>query len=223
MASELLVRRLCKSDENAIERLLVDDVYAWQRWVIVALKHGVFSLFPKPISALIVILVFIGAMGGHLNAAVWAIFALLCLICLVSWLKMDFIIRFVRNYPEFSERNLTEKYSEEGCAFFVAEFAGKIVGCVGVKKKNQEAGDLYRMAVSSTAQRLGVGKLLIRSATDFASRTGYRILILRTSHIIQAHLFYLKAGFHIRDETSYWFFIHLVIPLRVYEMVYDLG
>ena len=220
MASELLVRRLSKSDERAIERLLVDDVYGWRRWVFVSLKHGIFSIFPKQISVLVLFLVSICAASGRLDAAVWTVIALLCFICITSWLKMASFIRFIRNVPEFAESNLAEKYSGEGSAFFVAELGDKIVGCVGVKKRNEEEGDLFRMAVSSTAQRLGVGKLLIRSATDFAAKSGYRGLVLDTSHIFQAHLFYLRVGFRIRDVKTYWFF--KVLPACIYEMVHDL-
>ena len=67
-----------------------------------------------------------------------AIFFLL--ISAISLLKMAGIIHFVRSYPEFAQRNLTETYEEEGCAFFVASVAGRIVGCVGVKKKDGNEG-----------------------------------------------------------------------------------
>lgn len=220
MTSKIEIRRLRKSDEGAIEDLLVNDVYRWRPWIFVCLKHGLFSIFPIQIALTCVALLVIGSTLGQFSTALWVVLASLSLVCVASLLKMGFVIRFVRNYPEFAAKNLTEKYSEEGCAFFVAELDGRIVGCVGVKKRDQEEADLYRMAISFYCQGLGVGRKLVRSATDFASQGGYRRLVLRTSHIIQAHLFYLKVGFRIRDVKTYWFF--KILPARIYEMVYEL-
>ena len=83
----------------------------------------------------------------------------------------------------------------------------------------QEA-DLYRMAVSWNCQGLGVGRRLVAAAIDFAAEQGFSTLILRTSHIIQAHLFYQKTGFRIVKYETYW--VKKVLPLCVYEMVYSL-
>ena len=138
MASELSIRRLRKSDEVAIEDLLVNDVYRWRPWIVISLQHGLFTIFPYQILAFFVSLLVAGWTLGRLDVAIGAIITISVIICVVSLVMMEFIIRYVRSYPEFAERNLTETYSEEGCAFFVAELAGKIVGCVGVKKRNDE-------------------------------------------------------------------------------------
>ena len=138
MASELSIRRLRKSDEVAIEDLLVNDVYRWRPWIVISLQHGLFTIFPYQIFAFFLSLLVAGWTLGRLDVAIWAVITITVLICVVSLLMMEFIIRYVRSYPEFAARNLTETYSEEGCAFFVAELAGKIVGCVGVKKRNDE-------------------------------------------------------------------------------------
>lgn len=143
MTSKIEIRRLRKSDEGAIEDLLVKDVYRWRPWIFVCLKHGLLSIFPKQIAFVCVALLVIGATLGQFSTALCVVLTCLSLVCVASLLKMGFVIRFVRNYPEFAERNLTEKYSEEGCAFFVAELEGKIVGCVGVRKRDQEVGGVF--------------------------------------------------------------------------------
>ena len=71
------------------------------------------------------------------------------------------IIRFVQSYPEFALRNLTETYEEEGCAFFVATVGGKLVGCVGVKKNNDEVSVIERRRRGLTTDALGLS--LVRS------------------------------------------------------------
>jgi len=221
-SSTVEIRRLRKSDEAAIESLLVDDVYHWRQWISISLQHGLLTLFPSQICLVFVVVgvlvwLLLSSMGAVI--AVWVL--LLFLIFLVSWIIMAGIIRFVQAYPEFKERNLTESYEEEGCAFFVAVVEGRIVGCVGAKKKNDQEASLYRMAVSSSCQGLGVGRSLVQAVVDFSKEQNFQTIILYTSHIIQAHRFYQKVGFVISNEFNHWHY--RIIPNRVYEMVRNVG
>ena len=76
------------------------------------------------------------------------------------------------------------------------------------------------MAVSWNCQGLGIGRRLVNAVIDFAAEQEFSTVILRTSHIIQAHLFYEKTGFRIAKYETYW--VKKVLPLCVYEMVYSL-
>jgi len=179
-SSTVEIRRLRKSDEAAIESLLVDDVYHWRQWISISLQHGLLTLFPSQICLVFVVVgvlvwLSLGSMGAVI--AVWAL--LLFLIFLVSWIIMAGIIRFV-----------------------------------------QEAS-LYRMAVSSSCQGLGVGRSLVQAVVDFSKEQNFQTIILYTSHIIQAHRFYQKVGFVISNEFNHWHY--RIIPNRVYEMVRNVG
>ena len=77
-------------------------------------------------------------------------------------------------------------------------------------------GELYRMAVSWTCQRRGIGKKLFAAAVEFAHEQKYEKLSLRTSHFIQKHLLYQRAGFQIVKTVTYW--VMRVVPVCVYHM-----
>ena len=130
------IRPVEKADESKVERLIVDDVYDWKPWVCISLRHGMFTAYPKSILGVASALFALGAATGQSTATM--LLSLFLLLGLISWTKMAGICWFMRKCPEFVEKNLTEKYAEDGCAFLLAEMGDEIIGCVGIKKRNDQ-------------------------------------------------------------------------------------
>ena len=129
------IHPIVKSDEQQIYDLFYADVYHWTRWVRPIFFHGVLGLLKIPIS-----ITFLSVIGVCLcydlslgYQLAW-IFALFLLVFTILKLVL-FLVYFWYDMPEFRARNLTEFYSQDGFAFFVAKLDdGTILGCVGVQK-----------------------------------------------------------------------------------------
>ena len=128
--SQITIHPVVKNDEQQIHDLFYADVYYWTRWVRPILFHGIFGLLKIPICIWSSVSIGVG-LGYDVVIAirlVW-ILALLLLVLFVTKL-LFFLSYFWYLMPEFRNRNLTELYSRDGFAFFVAkhEDDGRILG-----------------------------------------------------------------------------------------------
>ena len=88
-------------------------------------------------------------------------------------------------------------------------------------KNPSQAGEMFRMAVSSHCQGLGVGKQLVDTALHFAANYGYEEVILETSYSQQgAKAFYEKNGFTVYATHVAW---HNCFPFYLYQLRYGFG
>ena len=143
-----MIRLMIESDVPKIKELFLSDVYHWSRWVVPVLRYGVVSLFARPIALAIGSICAIACCWDAKVAFLLALALFLQLV--VLWLvQLLSHIGYFWLLPEFaSDKNnnninknsinnkWSEYYSKDG--FFVAELEGRIVGCVGVKKSEQE-------------------------------------------------------------------------------------
>jgi len=85
-------------------------------------------------------------------------------------------------------------YMQKG-TFLVAEDARSLVGCVYLELRS-DRGNLGLLSVDPPLQGLGLGRLLVEAAEDFARKTGARMMDLR---VISARAellpFYRRAGY----------------------------
>ena len=91
------------------------------------------------------------------------------------------------------------------------------------ERTNDQVAEIHRMAVSHKYQRLGIGKLLLRSAIDFAQQqqSDYRQIVLGTSHKQQnAKKFYEKNGFQL--AKSFFVFHGWIVPFYIYKFHLEL-
>ena len=80
---------------------------------------------------------------------------------------------------------------------WIAEAAGRIVGCVAIVTATPETAQLRWFLVDPRVRGQGLGARLLREAVDFAQTCAYRNVILWTvSALTSAARLYTAAGFH---------------------------
>jgi len=95
---------------------------------------------------------------------------------------------------------------------WIAEAAGRRVGCVLCTEVSPTVGQLRLLLVDHAARGHGVGRLLVDMCIDHARRVGYERLTLWTNDpLVDAARLYLRAGFLLTDqEPHHSFGVHLV-------------
>lgn len=89
---------------------------------------------------------------------------------------------------------------------FIAEYEGRIIGCVLLEPKDKETAQLRAMAVYNEWQGKGIGKLLVQALENYAWQNGYKKIILHARKVI--HPFYLSMNYKIIGDE----FIEVGIP-----------
>jgi putative acetyltransferase len=74
-----------------------------------------------------------------------------------------------------------EILAQGGMIFFALEEGEKVLGTCGLLPMSNNTYELVRVAVDSQAQGLGLGKLLVQRAIDWATRQGAKQVILESS------------------------------------------
>ena len=118
--------------------------------------------------------------------------------------------------PTDIERRLSRLETWPHNAVIVAEDRGSLLGLCHVQGVPLMATDGYAevqaLVVVSASQRLGIGRLLLRSAIEWSSNHGYSRVRLRSGlHRESAHLFYEALGFS-RSKPSYSFETQAPMP-----------
>lgn len=91
---------------------------------------------------------------------------------------------------------LAVEYGAPGGASVLALLDGTAVGCVGVRRFDDHAGELKRMYVRPEGRHLGLGRALLEAAVGAARAIGYDRLRLDTSAELEAaNRLYAEAGF----------------------------
>jgi GNAT superfamily N-acetyltransferase len=86
---------------------------------------------------------------------------------------------------------------------WIAEAAGRIVGCVAIVAASAEEAQLRWFLVVPPARGRGLGKRLLHEAVDFCRQAGYQSIFLWTVSTLTAaaHL-YQAAGFRCVEQKS---------------------
>jgi len=89
-------------------------------------------------------------------------------------------------------------------AAWIAERAGRRVGCVFCVRKDEETAQLRILLVTSEGRGLGLGRQLVDRTVAFARAAGYRRLVLWTNEpLAAARRIYLERGFRLVDEERH--------------------
>ena len=102
------------------------------------------------------------------------------------------------SFQNFSHEidHLAVEYSRPSGAFLIAREGGSDLGCVGVRKFAQGAGEIKRLYVVPEARGCGVGRHLVAAIVTAATSLGYRRLLLDTlSSMKEAQALYASLGF----------------------------
>ena len=133
----MLIRPVVQSDQPKIKELFQSDVYHWSQWVGPILQYGIISLLIKPITFGIFSIFVIGYCWD-VELALLLVKVFVFGLIILYLVKVALFIGYFWMIPEFADNQLASFYSQNGYAFFVAEVEGKIVGCVGVQKKQEQ-------------------------------------------------------------------------------------
>lgn len=74
---------------------------------------------------------------------------------------------------------------------FVADYEGRIVGCVALEIYSRKLAEIRSLAVAKEVQGMGIGKLLVKACVDLASERN----ILEVMTITAADAFFMQCGF----------------------------
>lgn len=92
--------------------------------------------------------------------------------------------------------SLPRDYGPPTGAFFLAEWDGEFVGCVGLRTFDPDACEMKRLYVSPSARGHGVGRALAEAIVGEARRLGYRSMRLDTlPSMREAQGLYAALGF----------------------------
>jgi GNAT superfamily N-acetyltransferase len=87
---------------------------------------------------------------------------------------------------------------------WIAEHAGRRVGCVFCVRKDDETAQLRILLVTPDGRGLGLGRRLVDHTVAFARTAGYRRLVLWTNDpLAAARRIYLERGFRLADEERH--------------------
>ena len=92
--------------------------------------------------------------------------------------------------------HLAEEYGPPSGAFLLAIDEGRNVGCVGLRRLPQGAGEMKRLYTAPAVRGRGVGRLLAQGIVAEARRLGYPALVLDTLPFMkEAQTLYASLGF----------------------------
>lgn len=92
-----------------------------------------------------------------------------------------------------------------GGTFLLARIEGRPVGCIGLRRYDDDTGEIKRMYVIPEARRRGVGRVLLGALEAQARRLGYRIVILETGvRQPEALALYASSGYQRIPNFGHW-------------------
>lgn len=94
-------------------------------------------------------------------------------------------------------------------AGWIAELNGERVGCIFCMKKYDDVAQLRILLVEPSARGMGIGSRLVEECIRFASRAGYRRIMLWTNDVlVDARRIYERRGFRLAEEERHHSFGH---------------
>ena len=116
----------------------------------------------------------------------------------IKILNLEWLTKYFKVEPkdEMVLSNPKSEIIDKGGFIFYAQYQGSIVGTVSLLKIDEVTFELSKMAVSSSVQGIGIGKLMLEHCFEFSKNNNINKLILYSNRSLQSaiHL-YIKYGF----------------------------
>lgn len=111
------------------------------------------------------------------------------------WLN-DLLKGQLEEEDKFTLQNPDTSYIKNGGFVFFALYNGEVVGCVALKRLDEETFEFAKLFVRRSARNLGIGSALIERCISRCRENEIRQLWLQsTMSAISAHKLYRKLGF----------------------------
>lgn len=111
----------------------------------------------------------------------------------VEWLEKYFKVEEI---DVIQLSNPKEEIIDKGGIIFYAKYKGDVVGTASLLRIDHITYELGKMAVTQSAQGLGIGKILIDHSLKIAKRLGGKIVVLYSNKSLYAAIhIYKKYGF----------------------------
>ncbi len=110
--------------------------------------------------------------------------------------------------PEWDNdlENVIGAYIEPGGTFFVVEEDGKPIAIGGLKKVDDETGEIKRMRVHPGYRRKGIGSIIVDNLLDFARSKGFKKVVLDTTDRQKPAIeLYRKKGFRLKKSERFFY------------------
>lgn len=93
--------------------------------------------------------------------------------------------------------HLEEKYGLPGGRLYLAYEDGRLAGCIGLRKMDEENCEMKRLYVRPEFRGKQIGRLLVHKIIEEAGKTGYHHMFLDTLPFLQSAVrMYRKYGFY---------------------------
>tara|TARA_Y100001970_G_scaffold119788_1_gene148560 strand:- start:4794 stop:5279 length:486 start_codon:yes stop_codon:yes gene_type:complete len=124
--------------------------------------------------------------------------------------KLDFEtlnLQWIKKYFEVEEedsrilKNPESYVIDGGGQIFFAVKDGKAIGTAAMVLTKERIFELSKMAVDSSYQGLGIGRMLINECIDFAkSKSAYEIFLITNDKLLPALELYNSSGFELDED-----------------------
>ncbi len=105
---------------------------------------------------------------------------------------------FALDFQDFDEElaTLPGRYAPPGGRLLVGSLDGRVVGCVGVRRLDEQTCEMKRLFVNEDARGSGLGRVLAEASIAAARGLGYRRMRLDTVPGMEtAQALYARLGF----------------------------
>jgi putative acetyltransferase len=110
-----------------------------------------------------------------------------------GWLNIDL------SFQLFDEElvSLKTMYAAPSGGIVLCKVENGFIGCVGIRKIDDDIAELKRMFIQPAYQKRGIGKILLDKAIGLAEKLGYKTIRLDTLNYMTAAInLYKKRGFY---------------------------
>ncbi|HUW19477.1 MAG TPA: GNAT family N-acetyltransferase [Sedimentisphaerales bacterium] len=113
----------------------------------------------------------------------------------------DWADRFRQRFEE-EVNGLPGQYTAPDGCLLVAEYQGRVAGCVALRKLSDGVCEMRRLFVRHQFRSLGIGKALAQAVIDHARDLRYRSMRLETNRLLKAATG-LYASFGFKEISPY--------------------